>query len=137
MNPTSQDDCRKAECMASIICMVSAQCTQNIFLRLDPQKRGYLDQLSLERALVGLSRYEITELFVALDHDKDQRISPHELNLAILDWLTESSSIPISTSFASLLALYGLDEEINLKPTADARQHTANDHSYARIGYAR
>ena len=124
--------------MASIICRVSAQFTQNVFLRLDQQQRGYLDQSTLEQALVGLSQQEIRQLVLTCDQDGDQRIYPHELNLAILDWLSEANTMPMPTAFTSLLVLYGMENEApTLRKTADARPYTANDHLYAQIGYAR
>jgi len=123
--------------MASIICKVSAQFTQNIFLRLDKNQYGYLDQNTLERALVGLSQYEIKQLLLALDQDGHQRIYPHALHLAILDWLSEPSTLPISTSFASLIVLYGLDDEVNLQAASGSRRHITSDHSLLQTGYAR
>jgi Ca2+-binding EF-hand superfamily protein len=124
--------------MASIICRVSAQFTQNVFLRLDHQQRGYLDQATLEQALVGLSQQEVRQLLLTLDQDGDQRISPHELHLAILDWLSEANTTPMPTAFSSLLVLYGLeDEQLNTDMTPDVRRHTASDHSYARMSYVR
>jgi len=124
--------------MASIICRVSAQFTQNVFLRLDERQRGYLDQPILERALVGLGQQEVSQLLSILDQDGDGRISPYELNLAILDWLSEANTVPMPTAFTSLLVLYGMEnEKPTLRKTADARPYTANDHLYAQIGYAR
>jgi hypothetical protein len=124
--------------MASIICRVSAQFTQNVFLRLDEHQRGYLDQNTLEWALVGLGKAEVRQLMATLDQDGDQRISPYELNLAILDWLSESHTMPMPTAFTSLLVLYGLEEgEPNQKKVSGARPHTTSDHLRAQIGYAR
>lgn len=124
--------------MASIICRVSAQFTQNIFLRLDAHQRGYLDQPMLERALVGLGQQEVRQLLFTLDQDGDERISPYELNLAILDWLSEANMMPMPTAFTSLIVLYGLEsDEPILKKTSNARRHTASDHLYAQTGYAR
>lgn len=124
--------------MASIICRVSAQLTQNVFSRLDEHQRGYLDQPILERALVGLGQLEVGQLLLTLDQDGDQRVSPYELNLAILDWLSEANMMPISTAFSSLLVLYGMEnDEPILTKASDARPHTASDHLYAQIGYAR
>lgn len=124
--------------MASIICRVSAQFTQNVFLRLDERQRGYLDQPILERALVGLGQQEVNQLLSTLDQDGDGRISPYELNLAILDWLSEANMVPMPTAFTSLLVLYGMEsDEPTLRKTADARPYTASDHVYAQIGYAR
>lgn len=125
--------------MASIICRVSAQFTQNVFLRLDERQRGYLDQSMLERALVGLGKQEVSQLLCILDQDRDGRISPYELNLAILDWLSESHTMPMPTAFTSLLVLYGLEEgEPNqTKKVSGARPHTTSDHLHAQIGYAR
>jgi hypothetical protein len=124
--------------MASIICRVSAQFTQNVFLRLDERQRGYLDQPILERALVGLGQQEVSQLLCILDQDGDGRISPYELNLAILDWLSEANTVPMPTAFTSLLVLYGMEnEEPILKKTADVRPYTTSDHLYAQIGYAR
>ncbi len=122
--------------MASIICRVSAQFTQNVFLRLDERQRGYLDQPILERALVGLGQQEVSQLLSILDQDGDGRISPYELNLAILDWLSEANTVPMPTAFTSLLVLYGMENDAPRK-TADARHYKANDHLYAQIGYAR
>jgi hypothetical protein len=88
--------------------------------------------------LVGLGAQEVRQLLLTLDQDGDQRISPHELNLAILDWLSEANNTPISTAFASLLVLYGLqDEGVNPKTISDARPHTTSDLLYAQTGYAR
>lgn len=124
--------------MASIICRVSAQFTQNVFLRLDQHQRGYLDQPMLERALVGLGQQEVRQLLFTLDQDGDQRISPHELNQAILDWLSESNTLPMPTAFTSLLVLYGLDsDESNLGMVSDIHPHITSDHLYAKTGYAR
>jgi hypothetical protein len=124
--------------MASIICRVSAQFTQNVFLRLDQRQCGYLDQPILERALVGLGQQEVTQLLSTLDQDGDGRISHYELNLAILDWLSEANTVPMPTAFTSLLVLYGMEnEEPTLRKAADARPYTANDRVYAQIGYAR
>lgn len=124
--------------MASIICRVSAQFTQNIFLRLDQQQRGYLDQATLEQALVGLSQQEVRQLLFTLDQDGDQRISPYELHLAILDWLSEANTSSMPTAFSSLLILYGLeDEQLNTEMTPNVRRHTASDHWYARTSYVR
>ena len=124
--------------MASIICRVSAQFTQNVFLHLDQQQRGYLDQVTLEQALVGISPQEVRQLLLKLDQDEDQRISPHELQLAILDWLSEPNTTTMPTAFSSLLVLYGLeDEQLNTDMTPDVRRHTASDHSYARMSYVR
>ena len=124
--------------MASIICRVSAQFTQNVFIRLDQQQRGYLDQSTLAQALVGLSQQEIRQLVLTLDRDGDGRISPYQLNLAILDWLSEANTMPMPTAFTSLLVLYGMEnDEPILKKTVDVRPYTASDHLYAQIGYAR
>lgn len=93
--------------MASIINTVSAQFTQNIFLRLDIERRGYLNQRDLKRAFKQASEDEVEQLLLTLDRDGDARVTPHELNLAILDWLSEST--PVQPTFARLVSFYGPD----------------------------
>ena len=95
--------------MASIICTVSARFTQNIFLRLDVHKRGYLGQRELGRALDNISAYEVEELMHTLDQDGDARVTPHELNLAIIDWLSEPKTVQVLPSFSKLVSFYGLE----------------------------
>lgn len=95
--------------MASIICTVSAQFTQNIFLRLDVDRRGYLGQRELGRALEDVSEHEVKQLMHTLDQDGDARVTPHELNLAIIDWLSEPKLVQVSPSFAKLVSFYGPD----------------------------
>lgn len=118
--------------MASIICSISAQCTQNVFLRLDTHQRGYLDEFTLEQALVEVSQSEVRQLLLALDQDGDRRISPYELNLAMIDWLSEVNAMPCSRAFASLIMGYGLEEgELNQKRVVDVRRHTTSAHRHA------
>lgn len=77
-----------------------------------------------------------SECFLRLD--ERQRISLYELNLAILDWLSEANTVPMPTAFTSLLVLYGVEnDEPILKKISNVRRHTASDHLYAQIGYAR
>ena len=105
---------------------------------LDEQKRGYLDQTALERALLGLGQAEVKQLLLTLEQDGDQRISPYVLSLAILDWLSDSHAMPMPTAFTSLLFLYGLEErEPNQKKVSGARPHTTSDHLHAQIGCVR
>lgn len=114
--------------MASIICTVSAQFTQNIFLQLDKQCCGYLDQTSLACALSEVSRDEVEQLLQMLDQDGDQRISPYELNVAIVDWLSERNARPVSLPFASLVCRYGPYQRLMTKPVQGTRPHRANSH---------
>lgn len=97
--------------MASILCTVSAQITQNIFSRVDVEQCGFLDQRALSRALNDLSDEEVHSLLSKLDQDGDARISPYELNLAIVDWLSqthlEAQRAPVSPVFARLVTDYG------------------------------
>lgn len=97
--------------MASILCTVSAQITQNIFSRIDLEHCGFLDQRALQRALKDLSQAEVRSLLHRLDQDGDDRISPYELNLAIIDWLSQtqlqSRQTPVSPLFARLVSDYG------------------------------
>lgn len=97
--------------MASILCTVSAQITQNIFSRVDTEHRGFLDLRALRRALHDRSDEELRSLLNKLDLDGDARISPHELNLAIVDWLSqthlEAQRTPVSPMFARLVTDYG------------------------------
>ncbi len=93
--------------MASIICRVSAQFTQHIFSQLDVEHCGYLDVASLQRALVNTSEDEVEKLLFALDQDGDARVTPHELNLAIIDWLSEPKPGSVLPTFARLVSHYG------------------------------
>lgn len=115
--------------MASIICSVSAQCTQNVFLRLDTLQRGYLDEFTLKQALLEVSQQEVRQLLLTLDQDGDQRITPYELNLAMIDWLSEVNIMPFPTAFLSLIMRYGFEAgEPNQKRILNAHQHTASAH---------
>lgn len=96
--------------MESIFCRVSAQFTQNIFAKLDPRGRGYLDQNVLERALDDVTEEEVRQLISTMDKDGDERVYPYELNLAILDCLNEPDPLPMSRPFTCLLREYGLAE---------------------------
>lgn len=97
--------------MASILCTVSAQLTQNIFARVDVDGCGYLDQRVLQRALRDVSQDEVNTLLRLLDQDGDARVSPYELNLAIIDWLSqthlEAHRTPVSPMFARLVSDFG------------------------------
>lgn len=95
--------------MPSIISTVSAQFTQNIFSRLDVDHSGYLDKPVLQRALRDMSQDEVDTLLQTLDKDGDQRITPHELHLAIFDWLTAPKVGQVLPSFATLVSFYGPD----------------------------
>lgn len=96
--------------MESIFCRVSAQCTQNIFAKLDPRGRGYLDQPVLQHALADVTEEEVRTLISALDKEGNARIYPDELNLAILDCLNEPDATLMSKPFTSLVREYGLAE---------------------------
>ncbi|MFQ6333049.1 EF-hand domain-containing protein [Methylophilus sp. 3sh_L] len=97
--------------MASILCTVSAQITQNIFARIDLDQCGFLDQQALQRALNDLSQEQVRSLLNKLDQDGDERVSPYELNLAIIDWLSQShlqaKLTPVSPFFTRLVCDYG------------------------------
>jgi Ca2+-binding EF-hand superfamily protein len=95
--------------VASILCEMSAQFTQNIFLRLDVERQGYLDKRVLGSALKQASQDEVDILMRTLDQDGDARVTPHELNLAIIDWLSEHPATQVLPAFAKLVRFYGLD----------------------------
>lgn len=97
--------------MASILCTVSAQITQNIFSRIDLDECGFLDQRALQRALNDLSLEDIRSLLNKLDQDGDERVTPYELNLAIVDWLSqthlEAQRVEVAPLLERLVADYG------------------------------
>ncbi len=92
--------------MASILSTVSAQFTQNIFSRLDFGQRGFLDKWTLSRVLDDLTPIELNLLMAYLDKDGDARVTPHELQLTIFDWLGAYTSGDAPVGFVRLVNHY-------------------------------
>jgi len=96
--------------MASILGTVSAQFTHNIFKRLDFGQRGFLDRWTLSTVLDELSPQQLNLLMAYLDKDGDARVTPHELQLTIFDWLGAYTPGEAPVGFVSLVNHYGVPE---------------------------